>query len=251
MKIFVINLEGSVERREKVSSRLNELGLSFEIFPAVDGRTKPDPLFLRYDAEKCANYRRRAQMSGGELGCFASHFKLWEKCIELGESIVVMEDDLIIHDSIIEAIELAEKYISKLRFLRFAGISLHRRPYKEVCSLGSFTLVDHIRGPAGTQSYVISPSAAQALIEHADTWFLPVDDYIDRYWSHGVRSLSLMPFPIELADMDSDIPRAEKPKKGVWLRLKHEYFGRLERVRRDIFRSTSGDISFASEKVES
>ena len=32
-------------------------------------------------------------MTPGELGCFASHYLLWEKCLELNEPIVVIEDD--------------------------------------------------------------------------------------------------------------------------------------------------------------
>jgi glycosyl transferase family 25 len=236
LKVFVINLQDSVERRKRVSDRLNELHINFEVFPAIDGRKEPHPLFERYDAKRCGNYRRRAQMSGGELGCFASHFSLWSKCIELNEPILILEDDLIIADSVIEAIELVERNIETLGLLRLSGISLHRRPHKRVCKLGSFDLVDHIRGPAGTQAYALAPEAARKLVDSAQTWFVPVDDYIDRYWGHGVDSLSLMPFPICLADMDSDIPRANTPKKNLWLRLKHEYFGRLERIRRTIYR---------------
>ncbi|WP_025452269.1 glycosyltransferase family 25 protein, partial [Helicobacter pylori] len=33
-------------------------------------------------------------MSLGELGCYASHYSLWQKCIELNEAICILEDDI-------------------------------------------------------------------------------------------------------------------------------------------------------------
>ncbi|CCF80089.1 putative lipopolysaccharide biosynthesis protein [Helicobacter bizzozeronii CCUG 35545] len=33
-------------------------------------------------------------MSMGELGCYASHYSLWQKCIQLHEPIAILEDDV-------------------------------------------------------------------------------------------------------------------------------------------------------------
>jgi len=231
LKTFVINLAGSDERWETTSARLKELNVSFERFEAVDGRVSPHPLFERHDDNLRQKYRGRA-LSGGELGCFASHFLLWQRCVELDEPIVVMEDDIIINDSFPEAIKVAEANIQRLPYLRFSGIHLKRRPYKKIDQLGDFDLVDHIRGPAGTQCYVLSPQAAKIFIQHADVWFLAVDDYMDRYWQHGINCYSLMPFPVGLADVETDMVRPKKASRSLKTKIVKAGYGVLEKYKR-------------------
>jgi glycosyl transferase family 25 len=236
LPIHVINLATSNERRDRISARLNALKIPFEIFPAVDGRTQPHPLFARYNDKKRQRYRRK-RLAGGELGCFASHYLLWQKCVELNQPIVVMEDDVNVSGQMTEAVTEAEKLIGSLRYIRLAGTSLHRRPYKVIDKAGNFELIDHIRGPSGTLCYVISPSAAKDLIAHADEWFLAVDDYMDRYWAHGVDCFSLMPFVVTVAESGgSDIVRANKEKAGLTVKLVQELCGRAERLRRLLYR---------------
>jgi len=236
LKTFVINLAGSDERWETTSKRLTELKVPFERFEAVDGRVSPHPLFERHDDKLRQKYRGRA-LSGGELGCFASHFLLWQRCVELNEPIVVMEDDIIIRDSFPEALTVALENISTLPYLRFSGIHLKRRPYKKVGSLGTFDLVDHIRGPAGTQSYMLSPQAAKTFIQYADVWFLAVDDYMDRYWQHQINCYSLMPFPVGLADVETDMVRPKKASKSLKVRLVKACYSWLESFRRIWYRA--------------
>lgn len=235
LKLFVINLDSSTERLNKVSRRLQGLGIPFERFAAVDGRKQKHPLFDRYDDALRRRYRRKP-LAGGELGCFASHFLLWQQCVALQAPIVVMEDDVYVTSQFPQALEVAEEHIEKLEYLRLAGTSLHRRPYKKVGHLGDFDLVDHVRGPSGTLCYVLHPKAAQRLIDHAERWFIAVDDYMDRYWRHGVDCWSLMPFTVLVADNGSDIVRHGKEKTPLWLKLVQELMGRVERLRRFVYR---------------
>ena len=238
LDIYVINLAGSDARWSKVSKRLSALNLPFERFAAVDGRQEPHPLFARYDDAKRKRYRRKP-LSGGELGCFASHYLLWQRCVEVNRPIVVMEDDVYVTGQFPKALEQAEQLIAELGYIRLAGTSLHRRPYKKVKQVGEFELVDHVRGPSGTLCYVLHPLAAQRLLDHAEHWFIAVDDYMDRYWRHGVDCWSLMPFSVLVADNDSDIVRFGKEKTALWLKLLQELMGRIERVRRFVYRLSS------------
>ena len=235
LDVYVINLATSTKRWERTSARLSELGISHERFDAIDGRQNPHSLFERYDDRQREKYRRKA-LSGGELGCFASHFLLWQKCIELNKPIVVLEDDLIINSSLPEALNIAQEQIVNLRYLRLAGTYPKPKTFKKIKSLGQFDLVDHIRGPAGTLGYVISPSAANALIKHAEKWFIAVDDYMDHYWWHSVDCYSLMPFSIEVAENDSDIVRVRKEPQALWLKLRKEVYGIIERIKLILYR---------------
>ena len=235
LDVYVINLSTSTERWETTSNRLTELGITHERFDAVDGRKEPHSLFARYDDKLREKYRRKP-LSGGELGCFASHFLLWKKCIELNKPIVVLEDDLIINESLIDALKIAAEQIRTLQYLRLAATYPKPKTFKKIKSLGQFDLIDHIRGPSGTLGYVISPDASAALIKHAEKWFIAVDDYMDRYWWHGVDCYSLMPFPIEVAGNESDIVRVKKEPQSLWLKLRKEVYGLVENLRKCLYR---------------
>ena len=40
----------------------------------------------------------KTPLTKGEVGCFLSHWHLWNKCIEKNEPIIVLEDDAILTD---------------------------------------------------------------------------------------------------------------------------------------------------------
>ena len=235
LNTYVINLAGSDERWETTSARLKELQVPFERFAAVDGRENPHPLFARYDDKLRQRYRGRA-LSGGELGCFSSHFLLWQKCVELDQPIIIMEDDLLISDSFCEAIAIAEKQIDNLRLLRLYGLFFKRRPYKKIGQFEGFDLMEHIKGPSGAQCYVLSPLAAKTFIQHSKVWYMAVDDFMDRYWSHGINCYSLMPFPIELADVKSQMNRPQKTPRPLTVKFVKAGYGILESIRRFWYR---------------
>jgi len=235
LKVFVINLATSSARRERVSARLNELGVEFELFEAVDGRKEPHPLFARYDDDLRVRYRRNA-LSNGELGCFSSHFLMWQHCVALNQPLIVMEDDVVISPEFIEARSIADKQIERLHFIRLAGTGVHRRPFITLATIGQFDLVDYIRGPTGALCYAIHPSAAKAFIKHGNTWYMAVDDYMDRYWCHHIDCYALLPYTVTVGDNESDIARLPKTKRSLGATITHELFGRLERLRMAFYR---------------
>ena len=147
-----------------------------------------------------------------------------------------MEDDVVIRSTLNEALYIAEEQIEKLKYLRLAGTILKHRPYKKICSFGTFDLNNHIRGPSGALCYVLSPCAAKALIKHRQVWFIAVDDYMDHYWWHGVDCYSLMPFPIDFGDNLSDIPRLAKQPWPLWKKLRKEFYNLIEKSKMILYR---------------
>ena len=235
LSVFVINLDRSTYRWQSTSEKLKSLDIPFERFAAIDGFGKPHPLFARYDDKLRQRYRRKP-LSSCELGCFSSHFLLWEKCVNLSEPIVVMEDDVVIGDNIVEALNIAAERIDQLRYLRLAGTFMKRRRTKKIETLGSFDLIDHIQGPSGALCYVIHPNAASLLIKYAQVWCIAVDDYMDRYWLHGVDCLSLMPFPIQVGNNESTMVRQKKVYQPFLIKLRKELCAVLEVIRRTWYR---------------
>jgi glycosyl transferase, family 25 len=205
LPIYVINLASSSARRERISARLNELKIPFEIFPAVDGRAEP-------------------------------HSLLWNKCVELNHPILVMEDDVVIDELFTDAYTLCEEILNVLCFLRLHGTGTHRRPFKEVAQFGDYTLRDYVRGPTGALCYALTPNAARALMANAESWYMAVDDYIDRYWIHKVDSFALAPYRISVGNNKSDIDRPTNQKSRLIHTLRHEIGKRYDRFLRLLYR---------------
>ena len=92
--IWIINLSSSTERRERISSRLEKLGLRFEFFNAVDGR-KGLPRGLEHLVDRDLARRRLFHaISDAEVAVQISHANLYRKMVEEGvEEAVILEDD--------------------------------------------------------------------------------------------------------------------------------------------------------------
>ncbi|MCY4005336.1 MAG: glycosyltransferase family 25 protein [Rhodobacteraceae bacterium] len=93
MKIYYINLESSVERRQCMESQLTGLELNYERVAAVDGKS--------LSIQQIRRYRQRTpsapHLSNGAVACFLSHLKVWKMIAKKTDQFsVVMEDDIYI-----------------------------------------------------------------------------------------------------------------------------------------------------------
>lgn len=96
--IFMINLERRPERRIKMERSFKEIGLTVENVPAVDGQTLTDESLEKIGVRFLPGYAdpyHNRPMTKGEIGCFLSHFWIWEKMrMEKLSEILVLEDDI-------------------------------------------------------------------------------------------------------------------------------------------------------------
>ncbi len=93
--IFVITLTKmpiSLESANKCIESGKVFSEDVEVFDAID----------KFQAEEFLLSKGVVHHSRGSpvLGCFASHFALWEKCVELGEPIVILEHDAVFETSV-------------------------------------------------------------------------------------------------------------------------------------------------------
>ncbi|WP_372607884.1 glycosyltransferase family 25 protein [Helicobacter pylori] len=153
-------------------------------------------------------------MSLGELGCYASHYSLWQKCIELNEAICILEDDIIIKDRFKESLEFCDKHINELGYIRLMhleeNVARQKTPVKGVSQILNF------KDGIGTQGYVLAPKAVQKLLKYsAKEWVMPIDCVMDRHYWHGVKNYVLEEFAIACDEMNAQNSNTEKqrPKK--------------------------------------
>ncbi|MFM2615360.1 glycosyltransferase family 25 protein [Vibrio campbellii] len=211
MRTFVISLESAVERRAHIEAQFAGVEQDFEFFDAIDGRKGEHLLFSKYNVEKRLRVKGYG-MTPGELGCFASHYLLWEKCLELNEPIVVIEDDAQLE----ECFDDSMKNINELQPYGYVRLFVNgrKRPFVKIGSYKSHDVVEYLRGPGATRSYFVTPMAAKKFIESAQEWLLPVDDYMDQFWSNEVACRGIMPGIVKNeTDFDSSVGKLEKSNK--------------------------------------
>jgi glycosyl transferase family 25 len=202
MRIVVINLQESAERRASMRLQLTQLDLAFTFFEAVDA-SRGFSSFAAYDERKyLANTGRRA--SPEEAACFASHLCLWKHCVASGEPMLILEDDAEILPSFLAALAEIEGLIQVHGFIRVQehGPSRHIRT-ELVKKAGAFDLHYFASCPFGAMAYAISPRVAAAFIERSSVLSAPVDVFIRKFWEHGQPLFGLSPGPIASSPLSS------------------------------------------------
>jgi len=95
MKIFYINLDKNTDKRQHMESLFPEA----ERFSGIYGAHET-PETISYTADRTwRDPTLNRRLTNGEVGCILSHIKLWKKCVELNEPILILEDDVIALDS--------------------------------------------------------------------------------------------------------------------------------------------------------
>lgn len=153
-------------------------------------------------------------MGFGELGCYASHYSLWQKCIELNEAICILEDDIIIRDRFKESLEFCYQHINELGYIRL--MHLEENVAKQKTPVRGVSQILNFKDGIGTQGYVLAPKAAQKLLKYsAKEWVMPIDCVMDRHYWHGVKNYVLEEFAIACDGMNAQNSNTEKqrPKK--------------------------------------
>lgn len=97
-RIFMINLVRRPERRVKMERAFKEIGLEVEHMPAIDGKTLTEEYLEEIGVKYLPGYAdpfHNRPMTKGEIGCFLSHFYLWEKqVVQKLNEVLVLEDDI-------------------------------------------------------------------------------------------------------------------------------------------------------------
>ncbi len=102
IKVFVVNLKRSKDRRERIQKLLTPLNIQYEIFEATDGNLLSEKEYQTI-RERGKNillkYPGRDLMNRGEIGCALSHLRLYQKIVKENlDYACILEDDIAIND---------------------------------------------------------------------------------------------------------------------------------------------------------
>lgn len=175
MKTLVINLKRRQDRLDRFLKTNSTKLTDHEVIEAVDGRelTIEKLNDMGFDTDK--DWRdpiRKTKLTRGEVGCFLSHWKAWERCVELNESVIIMEDDAIVTD------EFSEYKVDGL----LAGYDLIYLARKEMRPDRAISLGDELEVPFypyWASGYAITPQAALTLLGGGGKdRIIPADEYL-------------------------------------------------------------------------
>ncbi|WP_061033150.1 glycosyltransferase family 25 protein [Vibrio splendidus] len=234
-KIFVINLKSSTERRNNISRQLDELALDFECFSAIDGRiSPPHPLLKKYNDNLSQTYRAKT-LSAGQLGCYASHYLLWKKCVEINEPIIVIEDDaLLFRKPFLNFVKDIPEIPENIECIRLFSNKRRRFSSKFIFECTSTKIHKFSKGHMSATGYFITPSGAKKLLKNSTEWYMAVDIYMDRFWKHNVECYGTKePCLTNDPQFESDIGYAKRTtNRSLLKKIKREWFNLNETAQR-------------------
>lgn len=198
----VISLASATERRAAFANRAANTAMTWRFFDACTER----PPSLALDEAAVLRNKGRA-LTRGEIGCYASHFSIWQEMIDRQiDQLIVLEDDTIVDWDYLERLASFDLASAKFDYLRlYAKLPTFQRIVRKDFLQHSRSVVELIGTAYGTQGYALTRAGARRLVDHCRVIRRPIDDAMDRSWVHGVRNLALYPAPILEATVPSDI----------------------------------------------
>ncbi|MCA4023189.1 glycosyltransferase family 25 protein [Vibrio vulnificus] len=211
MNIKIISLVHSKERRERITKQLNKLNVSFEFNDATSIENIPCDFLALYDERKFKKIRGY-YLKATELACFHSHFALWNKCLQSNQPIIVLEDNVDINAQFANIIPEFKDIPERQNLIKLSG-SKDKGKYQSLSSINShFSIIKHTKPTSSAMGYILYPNVAKKLIDGLKSITAPVDDYMEKTWLNKCKIVSVYPYPVSRANIESTIGSKRKEK---------------------------------------
>jgi glycosyl transferase, family 25 len=184
MRVYVINLARSPERRAHMVDELLKAGIDHEFVEGVEGRDVDlsDPSLV--DLARLG----KSPSSSGVVGCYLSHLKVYKKALEADtERVLVLEDDVILPADMTALMEAASTHMAGAEAVL---LHHHRRGRAEGEAYGFFrrgsvhlpssrilAFPTNVGDLGGTGAYLITRDACQRMVKVMLPIKVPVDDW--------------------------------------------------------------------------
>lgn len=232
MKTFVIHLDRATGRKAAVAELLKVSPFEAEILPACDGAAMQT-------AERDALYpgpshfepRYPFALGAGEIGCFVSHIRAWQKIVDEDlPGALILEDDVEVDQSLFApAVAFCQTHLETHGYIQ---LQVRRVPEDALVLAegGGFKLVRPKVAPLRTSAQLVSRKAAEILLEKNRIIDRPVDGMLQLNWEIGFPMVCVVPSGVRdltQATGGSTISR----KRTVWAALMAEINRAVYRAR--------------------
>lgn len=211
MKIFVISLPDASQRRASIAQQLGALGLHFSFIDGV--RIQPEDLVRPGYDEAARLFRFAYGMSVGEVGCFAAHRAAWQLVCDEPGKCLILEDDAVVGGRTPALLEQMKD--TPYPLVRLAGVFEKKHKF-----IGHSAIAKYWGDPSGTAAYVIGPKEAARLLLKSVRFYMPVDDFMEARYLHGLHTYALLPYPVKQAGADTQIGDRARPPLAWTARIR-------------------------------
>lgn len=203
MQILVISLKESTERRQFVSEQFKKAALSipWQFLDAVRGSALTETP-KEYKVEKTRRLLGY-ELTPSELGCFLSHKKAWQICVNTQTTTVILEDDFLLLPHFLETMQFLSKHTNRWGMVRLN--SLYPMKYSVLLQGERCALVQNHGDAVGSAAYIITPEFAQRLLHASADIYEPVDHFLEHFKKHQTPFLAVHPYPIGISGAESTI----------------------------------------------
>jgi glycosyl transferase family 25 len=207
IQLLVISLASSDERQKKVKSGLDKTKFTWRFLDAVRGSTLEKPP-VEYEVEKV---RRLLgfELTPNELGCFLSHKKAWQACVDQGIITIIFEDDFCLLPHFEKVVQFLSRSLETWDAVRLQGLS--NVPQELIQEAGEFNLVRNLGDAVGATAYIIKPHVAKKLIAASSDIYEPLDHFLEHYQKHQLTFLAINPYPVDITGVETTI--ADRPSR--------------------------------------
>jgi glycosyl transferase family 25 len=216
VKILVVNLEQSTDRKIFMKAQLDKLSLPHEFFPAVDGR-KLSPTQLEEMCNMEVVRQWSELLTPGMIGCSLSHYHVYQKMIaEQIPYALILEDDVWLSPRVPRVLRWVEEKFKDGSLPKDEPLLLYYQS-KEIVDFttsekiamddrtGIYRPIEIWR-PITTAAYILSLACAQRLVQLIYPIRYSPDSWAVYHREGAIAGLRcVLPLPIESGFFKSDI----------------------------------------------
>jgi len=237
-RCYLINLDRSPQRLERMHTHLSALGIDYERVPGVDGKELDEAEFQSYT--RINRYYKPLQR--GEVGCYLGHNRALQCFVDSGARYgLILEDDTLFEADactvINDAIALRDTTENTLLHWDLLKFTQRYRKvrYMQLAALGKRHIVEYgLSVPTIANATIWTKDAAQRWL-HAFNGDVtrPFDCDLQHPWEYDFIILSVHPPISTQSGVESTIglrrgkkirspwPKFHYERKRVWPRLRH------------------------------
>lgn len=197
LQILVISLQHSITRQAKVASEMAKTKLQWQFLDAVDG-SKLDLSTAPYCPAKVKRLLG-FELTPKEIGCYLSHMKAWQACVDQGLPTLVFEDDFVIHPHFEKTLKTLIEQQTSWSLVRLQALCDSSDILVKQFE-GELRLVRNNSDPLGATAYIVNPVSARQLLAGSAEIYEPLDHYLEHQEKHGLKMLAIKPYPVEVVD---------------------------------------------------
>ena len=235
---FIINLDGANERLEYVISQVKRYNLPFKRISAINGKDLYPP-YKDYNERKF-NIFFGKKTNPNVVAVFYSHLKAMRYFLESDYDIgIILEDDACISDNFDVYINDIIKTSDRWDLLRLSATRESIFFNRNLLKSGNI-LATNLIMLKGLCCYALNRKGAKKLIDNLVPFYLPVDIAIENDWVLKIKSMCLIPFPVQdaIAYKKTDLLKSQIPRgtKISYFRFTAKMHNLIQKIIRIIYR---------------